>query len=171
MLEPILGLFADPSTNPHQAPLLFTCRAVEVLNLVHKSQVIRVEKNADCESPATRLGAVAGIRSDDNFYAKHMAGAYGGRLWRRTAVLIGQHMGNGTARRTLLIVGERNAEEAFLRHGKQLYVSRGGGLMVAIKNAHGRGAQHVIKWTVRPIDNATYDSVAVLRIPTLTGPR
>ena len=77
MLEPILDLFANPSTNPHQAQLLFTCHAIEVLNLVHKSQVMLVQKDEDCESTASRLDAVEGIRSDDNFYAKYMAGAYG----------------------------------------------------------------------------------------------
>jgi uncharacterized protein len=77
MLEPILELFANPATNPHYAQLLFTCHAVEVLNLIHKSQVMLVQKNQDCESTACRLDAVAGIRNDDNFYAKYMAGAYG----------------------------------------------------------------------------------------------
>lgn len=77
MLEPILDLFANPSTNPHNAQLLFTCHAIEVLNLVHKSQVILVQKNEDCESTASRMDAVEGIRNDDNFYAKYMAGAYG----------------------------------------------------------------------------------------------
>jgi hypothetical protein len=77
MLEPILDLFANPSSNPHRAQLLFTCHAMEVLNLVHKSQVMLVEKNADCESSASRMDAVEGIRADDNFYAKYMAGAYG----------------------------------------------------------------------------------------------
>ncbi|MDP2787163.1 MAG: AAA family ATPase [Pseudomonadota bacterium] len=77
MLEPILDLFANPATNPQQAQLLFTCHAMEVLNLVHKSQVMLVQKNTDCESTASRMDAVTGIRSDDNFYAKYMAGAYG----------------------------------------------------------------------------------------------
>lgn len=77
MLEPILDLFANPGTNPHQAQLLFTCHAVEVLNLAHKSQIMLVEKNTDCESTACRLDAVAGTRNDVNFYAKYMAGAYG----------------------------------------------------------------------------------------------
>ena len=77
MLEPILDLFANPSTNPRQAQLLFTCHAVEVLNLIHKSQVMLVQKDSNCESSAIRLDAVAGIRNDDNFYAKYMAGAYG----------------------------------------------------------------------------------------------
>ncbi len=77
MLEPILGLFASATSNPHQAQLIFTCHAVEVLNLIHKSQVLLVQKNADCESSACRMDAVTGIRNDDNFYAKYMAGAYG----------------------------------------------------------------------------------------------
>ena len=77
MIEPILDLFANPVTNPHGSQLLFTCHAMEVLNLIHKSQVMLVEKDPHNESSAWRLDAVEGIRSDDNFYAKYMAGAYG----------------------------------------------------------------------------------------------
>lgn len=77
MLEPILNLFASTSTNPHGAQLLFTSHALEVLNIVHKSQVMLVEKNEFNESSSWRLDSVAGIRNDDNFYAKYMAGAYG----------------------------------------------------------------------------------------------
>ncbi|MEO6319949.1 MAG: ATP-binding protein [Polaromonas sp.] len=77
MIEPILDLFANPATNPHGGQLLFTCHAMEVLNLVHKSQVMLVEKDPHNESSAWRLDSVEGIRSDDNFYAKYMAGAYG----------------------------------------------------------------------------------------------
>ena len=77
MLEPILDLFANPVTNPHGGQLLFTCHAMEVLNIVHKAQVMLVEKDANNESSAWRLDSVEGIRSDDNFYAKYMAGAYG----------------------------------------------------------------------------------------------
>ena len=77
MLEPILGLFASPTTNPKRAQLLFTCHAMEVLNFLHKSQVMLVEKDERNESGAWRLDSVEGIRNDDNFYAKYMAGAYG----------------------------------------------------------------------------------------------
>ena len=77
MLGPILELFADERTNPQNAQLLFTCHAVEVLNLIHKSQVMLVQKNQNCESEPCRLDRVSGIRNDDNFYAKYMAGAYG----------------------------------------------------------------------------------------------
>lgn len=77
MLEPILDLFANEQTNPHKAQLLFTCHAMEVLNVLHKSQIMLVEKDEDCESAAWRMDSVKGIRNDDNFYAKYMAGAYG----------------------------------------------------------------------------------------------
>ena len=77
MLEPILDLFANPATNPKGAQLLFTCHAIEVLNILHKSQVTLVEKDANNESSAWRLDSVEGVRHDDNFYAKYMAGAYG----------------------------------------------------------------------------------------------
>jgi AAA15 family ATPase/GTPase len=77
MLEPILDLFANPATNPKNAQLIFSTHAIEVLNLLEKSQVMLVEKNEDCISTTYRLDTVDGIRNDDNFYAKYMAGAYG----------------------------------------------------------------------------------------------
>ena len=48
MLEPILDLFANKDTNPHGAQLLFTCHAVQVLNMLHKSQVTLVWAIWDC---------------------------------------------------------------------------------------------------------------------------
>lgn len=77
MLTPILDLFFSPKTNPHNAQIIFTCHSIEVLSLLHKSQVVLVEKNAHCESDAWRLDSVKGVRADDNLYAKYMAGAYG----------------------------------------------------------------------------------------------
>ena len=77
MLGPILDLFANPATNPKGAQLLFTCHAMEVLNILHKSQITLVEKDANNQSTSWRLDSVQGIRHDDNFYAKYMAGAYG----------------------------------------------------------------------------------------------
>jgi len=77
MLVPILDLFISPETNPRKAQILFTCHAPEVLNLLQKSQVVLVQKDANCDSTAWRLDSVRGVRSDDNLYAKYMAGAYG----------------------------------------------------------------------------------------------
>jgi hypothetical protein len=66
------------------------------------------------------------------------------------------------AQRTLLIVGEGYDEEAFLNYLKYLYVPRGCGLSVTVKNARGKGAHHVIDWTARQIANAHYNAVAAL---------
>jgi AAA15 family ATPase/GTPase len=77
MLNPILDLFFSPKTNPKNAQMIFTCHSVEVLSLLHKAQVVLVEKNQDCVSDAWRLDTVKGVRADDNLYAKYMAGAYG----------------------------------------------------------------------------------------------
>ncbi|CAM3677118.1 AAA family ATPase [Polynucleobacter antarcticus] len=77
MLHPILNLFFSKKTNPKNAQIIFTCHSVEVLSLLHKSQVVLVEKNSECVSDAWRLDSVKGVRADDNLYAKYMAGAYG----------------------------------------------------------------------------------------------
>jgi hypothetical protein len=66
------------------------------------------------------------------------------------------------AQRTLLIVGEGYHEEAFLNYVKHLYAPRGCGLSVTVKNARGKGAKHVIVWTIRQTANADYDKVAAM---------
>lgn len=77
MLEPILNLFISPKTNPHNAQIIFTCHSLEILNLLRKGQIMLVEKTEHCRSEAWRLSDMEGVRPDDNFYAKYMAGTYG----------------------------------------------------------------------------------------------
>lgn len=76
MIEPILRLFESIESNPNNAQLIFTSHSLEAMNLLQKSQIILVEKNQICESDAWRLDDIEGVRTDDNFYAKYMAGAY-----------------------------------------------------------------------------------------------
>jgi hypothetical protein len=75
MIAPILKLFSSQETNPKNAQIIFTSHSLEAMNLLQKSQIMLVEKN-DCSSDAWRLDDVEGVRTDDNFYAKYMAGAY-----------------------------------------------------------------------------------------------
>lgn len=77
MLVPILDLFFSPKTNPKNAQIIFTSHSIEVLSLLHKAQVVLVEKDKNCQSNAWRLDDVKGVRADDNLYAKYMGGAYG----------------------------------------------------------------------------------------------
>jgi hypothetical protein len=64
--------------------------------------------------------------------------------------------------RTVLVVGEGDAEVCFLQHLKALYVLRGSGVVVTIKNARGKGAAHVVDFAVRQSRNAAYDLVVAL---------
>lgn len=59
--------------------------------------------------------------------------------------------------RTVLIVGEGNSEVLLLNHIKSLYVQRGQGVAITIKNANGKGAGHVVDYTARASRNAAYD--------------
>lgn len=77
MLVTILDLFFSPKTNPYDAQIIFTTHAIDVMHQLHKGQIVLVEKDVDCQSDAWRLDEIKGIRTDDNLYAKYMAGAYG----------------------------------------------------------------------------------------------
>ena len=66
-------------------------------------------------------------------------------------------------RRTILIVGDGDAEVAFINHLKSLYNTRQSGLAVTVKNARGKGALGVVSFTIRQGLNADYDvKVALL---------
>lgn len=77
MLSALLELFIFPETNPHNAQLIFSTHSHEILNSLLKEQIVLVEKDEHLNTEAFRLDEVEGVRSDDNFYAKYMAGAYG----------------------------------------------------------------------------------------------
>ena len=77
MIEPIINLFLNKETNPHNAQIIFTCHAVNVLNWLNKGQVMLVEKCQEGNSEAWRLDSIDGVRADDNLLAKYNAGAYG----------------------------------------------------------------------------------------------
>lgn len=67
-----------------------------------------------------------------------------------------------SVRYTVLMVGEGSTEQAFLKHLKALYVSRGSGIGVTIRNAHGKGADHVVDYTISQCRNADYDKLVTL---------
>jgi len=65
-------------------------------------------------------------------------------------------------RKTLLIVGEGDCEGAFLKHLRELYCSGGAGVAVTVRNAHGKGPEHVISHTARQARIYSYDACAAL---------
>lgn len=70
--------------------------------------------------------------------------------------------GRRAARHTVLLVGEGTTDWAFLRHIKSLYISRGCGVSATIRNAHGKGPDHVVDYAIRQCRNADYDRVVAL---------
>jgi hypothetical protein len=64
--------------------------------------------------------------------------------------------------RTVLVAGEGDSEVLFLQHLKGLYVLRGSGVVVTIKNARGKGAAHVVDFAARHSRNAAFDVTAAL---------
>ena len=70
--------------------------------------------------------------------------------------------------RTVLLVGEGYAEVAFIEHLKALYVHRGCGIVLTVKNARGKGALHVVEVAIRQSRNADFDVKAAL-LDTDTG--
>lgn len=74
ILPYIVDLFKFQHTNPHNAQLIFTCHTPEILNILNKHQVYLVEKKNQF-SESWRLDDIQGLRTDDNLYAKYMAGA------------------------------------------------------------------------------------------------
>ncbi|MBV2204221.1 MAG: hypothetical protein KUL87_02275 [Pseudomonas sp.] len=60
-------------------------------------------------------------------------------------------------RRTLLVVGEGDSEEAFLKHLRDLYCGGGGGVAVTVRNAHGKGPENVVDHTIRQARTYSYD--------------
>lgn len=65
-------------------------------------------------------------------------------------------------RKTLLIVGEGDSEEAFLKHLRDLYCSGGAGVAVTVRNAHGKGPENVIDYASRQARTYSYDARTAL---------
>ncbi len=77
MVSELVGLFTDDSTNQNHAQLLMSTHSHRILSQLDKYQVILTEKNEQGETDAWRLDEMKGVRADQNYYTKYMAGAYG----------------------------------------------------------------------------------------------
>lgn len=78
MLNELVEQFFDPEKNPKNAQLIMSTHSHQILNLLDKYQTVIVEKR-EGETMVERLDQASNTpRSDDNYYAKYMAGKYGG---------------------------------------------------------------------------------------------
>ena len=67
-----------------------------------------------------------------------------------------------TVQTTVLIVGEGDTEKAFLDYLKSLYITRGCGVSITVRNAHGKGPMHVVDTAIRQSKTGDYRIIAVL---------
>ncbi|MFA5830024.1 MAG: ATP-binding protein [Candidatus Gracilibacteria bacterium] len=77
MVSALFDLFVSPATNPHNAQIIFSTHSHRILSELDKYQIILTEKNENGSSEAWRLDEMSGVRADDNYYTKYIAGAYG----------------------------------------------------------------------------------------------
>jgi hypothetical protein len=77
MVMALFDLFVQPETNPKNAQLIMSTHSHMILSKLDKYQIILVEKSKDGISEAWRLDDVSGVRADENYYSKYIAGAYG----------------------------------------------------------------------------------------------
>ena len=76
----IISLFENKKTNPNNAQLIFSTHQHPLLNDRTKTQIFLAEKNdSTFETEIFRLDDIEGVRNDENYFRKYMAGAYGGK--------------------------------------------------------------------------------------------
>jgi uncharacterized protein len=75
----IINRFMNKDKNPNNAQLLFTTHNPWFLQDLTKTQIIITEKNAQAQTETTRLDEISGVRNDENYFMKYIAGEYDGR--------------------------------------------------------------------------------------------
>ena len=75
----IISRFMNKDKNPNNAQLLFTTHNPWFLQDLTKTQIFITEKNDEAATDVTRLDEIAGVRNDENYFMKYIAGEYDGR--------------------------------------------------------------------------------------------
>lgn len=75
----IIRRFLNKNTNPNNAQILFTTHNPLFLQDLTKTQIFISEKDDKGETSLTRLDDIQGVRNDENYFLKYLAGEYDGR--------------------------------------------------------------------------------------------
>ena len=75
----IINRFMNKDKNPNNAQLLFTTHNPWFLQDLTKTQIFITEKNDEAATEITRLDEISGVRNDENYFMKYIAGEYDGR--------------------------------------------------------------------------------------------
>ncbi len=77
VVKKIISLFEDKSINYNNAQLFFSTHQHPLINDRTKTQIFITEKEK-AETKIYRLDDIEGVRNDENFFHKYLAGTYGG---------------------------------------------------------------------------------------------
>jgi AAA15 family ATPase/GTPase len=77
IVEELIAMFTSKDLNPLLAQIIFSSHTPTILSTLDKYQITFVEKNDLGQSEVWRLDSIRGVRTDDNYYTKYIAGAYG----------------------------------------------------------------------------------------------
>lgn len=75
-VKKIVNFFIDENEKG-KAQLIFSSHSLDFMKKFDMQQIFLTEKNNVCGSVTYRLDKIEGVRPDENFLAKYMAGAYG----------------------------------------------------------------------------------------------
>ncbi|MFA5249208.1 MAG: ATP-binding protein [Candidatus Paceibacterota bacterium] len=75
-LNKLISYFIDEDKG-RKAQIIFSSHSLSFMNKLDMHQIFLTEKDKNGESFAYRLNEVEGVRTDENFLAKYMAGSYG----------------------------------------------------------------------------------------------
>ena len=78
VIKRIISLFESKETNPHNTQLIFSTHQHLLLNDRTKTQIFLANKDHDSfETEIYRLDDIEGVRNDENYFHKYIAGVYG----------------------------------------------------------------------------------------------
>lgn len=75
----IINRFLNKEKNPNDSQILFTTHNPWFLQNLTKTQIFIAEKDSKSETELTRLDEIQGVRNDENYFIKYLAGEYDGR--------------------------------------------------------------------------------------------
>ena len=79
LTQKLISLFESKKTNPKNAQIIFSTHQHPLIANRTKTQIYIAQKdNVKLATELYRLDDIEGVRNDENYYHKYMAGAYGG---------------------------------------------------------------------------------------------
>ncbi|MGI9228546.1 MAG: AAA family ATPase [Gammaproteobacteria bacterium] len=77
LLPEIIAWYRDSESNPENAQIIMACHNTSLMEHLEKEEIYFTEKSITGETKIYGLKDIEGVRRNENFYKKYMAGEYG----------------------------------------------------------------------------------------------